>query len=107
MGKYMPVVKQFFCVNSMLIGCAVLGVLLSTWGLVYAQDYESAPVSLEADSLERDAVTGVYTATGNVHIVQKGVELEADSVRYDAANDKADAIGHVFLQDSDGYMYGE
>ncbi|MDY0291288.1 MAG: LPS assembly protein LptD [Desulfuromonadaceae bacterium] len=103
----MPVVKQFFCVNSMLIGCAVLGVLLSTWGLVYAQDYESAPVSLEADSLERDAVTGVYTATGNVHIVQKGVELEADSVRYDAANDKADAIGHVFLQDSDGYMYGE
>jgi len=91
----------------MLAGCVTLGVLFSGVSFAYAAEYESAPVSLEADNLERDAATGIYTATGNVHIKQAGAELEADSVRYDSANDKADATGHVFLEDSDGYLYGE
>jgi LPS-assembly protein len=70
-------------------------------------DYAESPVSLEADNLERDAATGVYTATGDVHIRQKDTELEADSVRYDSATEHADASGHVFLKDADGYLYGE
>lgn len=68
---------------------------------------DSAPVSLQADTLERDAVSGVYTATGNVHIEQKNTELQADSVRYDPVAGDADATGHAFLNDPDGYMYGE
>ena len=91
-----------------MAGYVALGVLLiSGWSFAYAAEYESAPVSLEADTLERDAATGVYTATGNVHIKQKDAELEADSVRYDSVTAKADASGHVFLKDSDGYLYGE
>ncbi|MDY0211871.1 MAG: LPS assembly protein LptD [Desulfuromonadaceae bacterium] len=73
-----------------------------------AADYDdSAPVSLQADTLERDADSGKYTATGNVHIEQKNVELQADSVHFDPAAGDADAAGHVFMSDPDGYMYGE
>jgi LPS-assembly protein len=72
-----------------------------------AADYAGVPVSLEADTLERDAATGVYTATGNVHIRQQDTELEADTVRYDSRTERAEASGHVFLKDPDGYLYGE
>jgi LPS-assembly protein len=68
---------------------------------------DSTPVSLQADKLERDAASGMYTAAGNVHIVQKSTELQADSVQYDPSVGDTDASGHVFLSDPDGYMYGE
>lgn len=103
----MPVVRRFISLSFLSLGYVAMGVLISVWSSAYAAVNESAPVSLEADTLERDAATGVYTATGNVHIRQQGNELEADSVRYDSANDNADAFGHVFLKDSDGYLYGE
>lgn len=103
----MPVVKQLIFMSCLITGCVAFGVLISISNSALAAEYESVPVSLEADTLERDGTTGIYTATGNVHIKQKGAELEADSVRYDSATDKADASGHVFLKDSDGYLYGE
>lgn len=85
----------------------VCGAVVCVWSVAFATDYASAPVSLEADNLERDAATGIYTATGNVHIKQNDTELEADSVRYDSGNASAEAQGHVFLKDADGYLYGE
>lgn len=107
MGNYMPVVKRFIFVSCLITGCAVFGVLICISNSVLAAEYESVPVTLEADTLERDGATGVYTATGNVHIKQQDAELEADTVRYNSDNDKADATGHVFLSDSDGYLFGE
>ena len=57
--------------------------------------------------MERDAVTGVYTAKGDVRIKQGDTQLEADSVRYASTTGEARAEGDVVLQDADGYLYGE
>jgi LPS-assembly protein len=103
----MAFVRQFTRLRLFLVWCALTGVTIHILSPVYAAEFDEAPVSLEADTLERDAATGVYTAAGDVHIVQKGTELQADRVRYDSAEDRADASGHVFLEDSDGYLYGE
>ncbi|MFA5700129.1 MAG: LPS assembly protein LptD [Desulfuromonas sp.] len=104
----MPVLKftVFVCVALLLWFWNPVATSWSTQASAAGYD-DSAPVSLQADTLERDAASGEYTATGNVYIEQENIELQADSVRYAPATGAADAAGHVLLSDPDGYMYGE
>lgn len=57
----------------------------------------SQPITVEADSLERDK-SGVITATGNVKIVYEGKILESEKVIYDTENKKITVPVKMFIK---------
>ncbi|MBN2645228.1 MAG: LPS-assembly protein LptD [Desulfuromonadaceae bacterium] len=65
------------------------------------------PVSLQADQLDYDQDSGVYTAVGAVDLQQGALKLNADQVRYASRSGDAEAEGHVHLRDADGWLRGE
>jgi LPS-assembly protein len=64
-------------------------------------------VSIDADSIRLDRVSGAYVADGNVVITQGGVRLEADSVTLNTLTGDASAAGHVRLADQDNVLMSE
>lgn len=74
-----------------------------------ASDFEQSdsPVSIQADELNFDKATSVYSAQGQVDLQQDQTRLQADQVHYNTLTGDADAIGHAVLDDPDGSLTGE
>lgn len=70
-----------------------------------AQDDESAPVDLQANSMSRDEEQDLVTAEGDVMIVQAGRILRADQVDYNVGTDTVHAKGNVVLNEETGNIH--
>jgi LPS-assembly protein len=55
------------------------------------------PVAIQADKVEYDARTRIYTATGNVKVLQGGTTLTADKVALNEETGEAEAVGTARL----------
>ena len=62
-----------------------------------AEEPKKTPVKVNADKLDYDRVTDVYTAVGNVKIEQEGMLLQADHIVLNNKTGEATAEGRVFL----------
>jgi lipopolysaccharide export system protein LptA len=60
------------------------------------------PLTITADQLRYDYRTTVYTATGDVRVVQAGATLTAPLIRLDDANRVANLSGGVHYQETNG-----
>ena len=66
-----------------------------------------APVSLEADVLSYDREASQYTARGDVRLIKDGVTLTADQVLFNDLTGDANATGNVYLTDPSGNLRAE
>lgn len=66
-----------------------------------------APVNLEADLLSYDREASLYTARGDVRLIKEGVTLTADQVLFNDLSGDANATGNVYLTDPSGDLRAE
>ncbi len=62
-----------------------------------AEEPKKIPVKVNADKLDYDRTSDVYTAVGNVRIEQEGMLLQADRIVLNNKTGEAVAEGKVFL----------
>lgn len=100
----MHVVKHSSCVvmAMLLIVC-----LLATSSRASGFSQNDSPVSIQADQLNFDKATSVYSAQGQVDVQQDQTRLRADQVHYNTLTGEADAIGNAILDDPDGSLTGD
>ncbi len=73
------------------------GILTGLSRQACAEEPKKTPVKVNADKLDYDRVTDVYTAVGNVKIEQEGMLLQADHIVLNNKTGEATAEGRVFL----------
>ena len=66
-----------------------------------------APVNLEADELSYDREASLYTARGGVRLTKGGVTLDADEMLFNDLTGDANATGNVYLVDPSGNLRAE
>jgi lipopolysaccharide assembly outer membrane protein LptD (OstA) len=98
------------CASGLLLGAGAL--LLGAAGVAFAQEpppeaVQEAPPELQkrawditADSISYERERDVYTARGNVRIVQPGRSLSADWLAFSNTTRRGVATGHVVIEDA-------
>lgn len=66
-----------------------------------------ASVNLEADVLSYDREASLYTARGDVRLTKGGVTLDADQMLFNDLTGDANATGNVYLTDPSGNLRAE
>jgi len=97
-------VKHSYC---MVLGILFFVCLLATSVSAGGFDQSDSPVSIQADELDFDKATSVYSAHGQVDLQQDQTRLQADQVHYNTLTGDADAVGNAVLDDPDGTLAGE
>lgn len=86
------------------IAACVSGLLLGAAGVASAQDTPPEPQQrawdITADSISYERERDVYTARGNVRIVQPGRSLSADWLAFSNTTRRGVATGHVVIEDA-------
>lgn len=77
----------------------------SAWGA--APPVSDTNIHINADRMNQSLSDGVYTAEGNVVVLQRGLSLTADKVRYEAATHMLHATGAVVLTKESTLLKGE
>lgn len=68
---------------------------------------QGSKISLQADKLIRNTQQNIYEATGNVRIIQDGLEVRAEELVLEATTQDVDARGNVQLKDLNATAKGD
>ncbi len=104
MNDIMHAVKHRNCI---VVGLLLLVCLFVTTASARDFDQSDSPVSIQADELDFDKATSIYSAQGQVDLQQNQTRLQADQVHYNILTGAADAVGTAVLQDPDGTLSGQ